>query len=132
MKIISDNFTNISILLEKSPIVTFALLLLLTAKEFMLTMLSQSKSIIIFVFGVWKAFSKRQIFRVNFHQFSIIFFFNLFLHSYWADEIFVDPIKKQWNIFLYTKNFLDLIVKSSNFTIIYIASTVVAKICIVH
>ena len=79
----------------------------------------------LFCFGTW-------IVRVNFHQFSIVFTFNLLFHCYRADEIFVDFIKQQWNIFLYIRNFFNFIVKSSKFAIAYIVSTAVATICVAH
>ena len=79
----------------------------------------------LFCFSTW-------IFRVNVHQFSIVFTFNLLFHCYWAGEIFVDFIKQQWNIFLYIRNFFNFIVKSNKFAIAYIVSTAVATICVAH
>ena len=51
MKLIKDNFANISILPAKNRVVSLTSLVLFTAKEFLLAELSQSKSMITVVLG---------------------------------------------------------------------------------
>ena len=55
MKLIRESLANISIFPEKNLVVTLTEEFLLTVHEFMLTALSQSNSIIIFVLGLLSA-----------------------------------------------------------------------------
>ena len=70
MKLIKDNFANISILPAKNRVVSLTSLVLFTAKEFLLAELSQSKSMITVVLGFLNG---QLIFAQNLEVFFFLF-----------------------------------------------------------